>query len=69
MVRRDMKGTGLGYRLMQELLNYARDSGIQQLYADILRENHAMRQMADEFGFVTQSVKDETDTVTLVLKL
>ena len=69
MVRSDMKGTGLGYRLMQELLNYARDSGILQLYVDILRENHAMRQMADEFGFVTQPVKDETDTVTLVLKL
>ncbi|OJA04548.1 bifunctional acetate--CoA ligase family protein/GNAT family N-acetyltransferase [Halomonas sp. QHL1] len=69
MVRSDMKGTGLGYRLMQQLLDYARDSGILQLYADILRENHAMRQMADEFGFVTQPVKDETDTVTVVLNL
>ncbi|WGI27287.1 bifunctional acetate--CoA ligase family protein/GNAT family N-acetyltransferase [Halomonas alkaliantarctica] len=69
MVRSDMKGTGLGYRLMQQLLDYARDSGILQLYADILRENHAMRQMADEFGFVTQPVKEDTDTVTVVLNL
>lgn len=69
MVRSDMKGTGLGYRLMQQLLDYARDSGIQQLYADVLKENHAMRQIAEEFGFAPQPVEEATDTVTVVLNL
>lgn len=69
MVRSDMKGTGLGYRLMQQMIDYARENGLQQVFADVLRENHAMREMAKEFGFVVQSTKDETDTVMIVLNL
>ncbi|CAO1663783.1 GCN5-related N-acetyltransferase [Halomonas sp. NYA30] len=69
MVRSDMKGTGLGYRLMQQMIDYARESGFQQVFADVLRENHAMREMAKEFGFVVQPANDETDTVMVVLNL
>ncbi len=69
MVRSDMKGTGLGYRLMQQILGYARDSGIRQVFADVLRENHSMRQMAEELGFVTQADDDAMDTVTVTLDL
>ncbi|GAB2800539.1 bifunctional acetate--CoA ligase family protein/GNAT family N-acetyltransferase [Halomonas shantousis] len=69
MVRSDMKGTGLGYRLMQQILAYARDSGIRQVFADILRENQAMRQMAEELGFVVQPMEDGADTVTVTLSL
>ncbi len=69
MVRSDMKGTGLGYRLMQQMIDYARDSGIQQVFADVLRENHAMREMAKEFGFAVQPANDETETVMVVLNL
>ncbi|NVF12826.1 bifunctional acetate--CoA ligase family protein/GNAT family N-acetyltransferase [Vreelandella maris] len=69
MVRSDMKGTGLGYRLMQQMIDYARESGLQQVFADVLRENHAMREMAKEFGFVVQPANDETDTVMVVLNL
>jgi acetyltransferase len=69
MVRSDTKGTGLGYRLMQQMIDYARDTGFQQVFADILRENHAMRDMAKEFGFIVQPTCDDVDTVTVVLKL
>ncbi|HSP32518.1 MAG TPA: GNAT family N-acetyltransferase, partial [Halomonas sp.] len=69
MVRSDMKGTGLGYCLMQQILDYARDNGIHQVFADILRENQAMRKMAKEFDFVTQPANDEVDTVTVILNL
>ncbi|WP_336269011.1 bifunctional acetate--CoA ligase family protein/GNAT family N-acetyltransferase [Vreelandella arctica] len=69
MVRSDMKGTGLGYRLMQQMIDYARENGLQQVFADVLRENHAMREMAKEFGFVVQPANDETDTVMVVLNL
>ncbi|WP_336273108.1 bifunctional acetate--CoA ligase family protein/GNAT family N-acetyltransferase [Vreelandella indica] len=69
MVRSDMKGTGLGYRLMQQMIDYARESGFQQVFADVLRENHAMREMAKEFGFAVQQANDETETVMVVLNL
>ncbi|SOC54442.1 acetyltransferase [Chromohalobacter canadensis] len=69
MVRSDKKGTGLGYRLMQQMIDYARESGIRQVFADVLRENHSMRQMAAELGFVTQPAGDTVDTVTLSLDL
>ncbi|WP_280538947.1 bifunctional acetate--CoA ligase family protein/GNAT family N-acetyltransferase [Chromohalobacter sp. 11-W] len=69
MVRSDKKGTGLGYRLMQRLLAYARETGIRQIFADVLRENHSMRQMAAALGFVTQPAGDTVDTVTLSLDL
>ena len=69
MVRSDMKGIGLGYRLMQQMIDYARAAGIQQVFADVLRENHAMRDMAKEFGFIVQPGRDEVDTVTVALKL
>ncbi|MCI0510807.1 acetyltransferase [Chromohalobacter marismortui] len=69
MVRSDMKGTGLGYRLMEQIIDYARESGIRQVFADVLRDNHPMRQMAAALGFVTQSTGDTEDTVTLSLDL
>ncbi|MGE6777615.1 GNAT family N-acetyltransferase [Vreelandella titanicae] len=69
MVRSDMKGTGLGYRLMQQMIDYARDTGLQQVFADVLRDNHAMRDMAKEFGFIVQPGRDDVDTVTVVLTL
>ncbi|WP_277811909.1 bifunctional acetate--CoA ligase family protein/GNAT family N-acetyltransferase [Chromohalobacter canadensis] len=69
MVRSDKKGTGLGYRLMQQMIDYARETGIRQVFADVLRENHSMRQMAAELGFVTQPAGDTVDTVTLSLDL
>jgi len=65
MVRSDMKGTGLGYRLMEQIIDYARESGIRQIFADVLRENHAMRQMAAELGFVTEAPADVADIVTV----
>ncbi|PWW32657.1 bifunctional acetate--CoA ligase family protein/GNAT family N-acetyltransferase [Chromohalobacter israelensis] len=69
MVRSDMKATGLGYRLMQRILDYARDSGIRQVFADVLRENRPMLQMADELGFETQPMDEEADSVTVTLAL
>ena len=38
-VRSDLKGHGLGYRLMTRLTEVARLRGIQQLFGDVLSEN------------------------------
>ncbi len=50
-VRSDLKGHGLGYRLMTRLTEVARLRGIQQLFGDVLSENETMLQMCRELGF------------------
>ncbi|MCK2184293.1 bifunctional acetate--CoA ligase family protein/GNAT family N-acetyltransferase [Halomonas getboli] len=69
MVRSDMKGTGLGYRMMQRLIDYAREMGVRELFADILRVNHAMRKMAEELGFTADARDGDAETVTVSLRL
>ncbi len=69
MVRSDMKGTGLGYCLMQQILDYARSNAIKQVFADVLRENHSMLKMVKELGFTIQSTENQVDSVTVVLDL
>ena len=51
VVRTDMKGHGLGYLMLQRLLEQARAHGIVELWGDVLRDNDAMLQMAHELGF------------------
>jgi acetyltransferase len=51
MVRSDLKGQGLGYQLMTDILNYARSRGIAHVFGDVLRENTTMLSMARDLGF------------------
>ena len=51
MVRSDLKGQGLGYQLMTDILDYARSRGIKRVFGDVLRENRTMLSMADDLGF------------------
>jgi acetyltransferase len=62
LVRSDMKGRGLGYQLMQEILTYARRRGIARVYGDVLHENTTMRHMAHELGFHTEPIQPGSDT-------
>jgi acetyltransferase len=54
MVRSDLKGRGLGFQLMKDILAYARRRGIKTVEGDVLAENRTMLQMAAELGFVRQ---------------
>ncbi len=67
MIRADHKGHGLGYRLMQEILDEARRRGLKAVEGYILRENRAMVIMARELGFVP--VMDEDDMVCVRAEL
>jgi acetyltransferase len=51
MVRSDRIGTGLGYRLMNEIIAYARSIGLQAIFGDVLAENTRMLDMCAELGF------------------
>jgi acetyltransferase len=51
LVRSDLKGFGLGWRLMQHLVAYARAEKLEQLYGTVLAENTTMLRMCRELGF------------------
>jgi len=68
LVRSDLKGRGLGYALMTELLAYARKGGLNTVFGDVLWENTTMLKMAKELGFVMKpSTNPETVEITLDL--
>jgi acetyltransferase len=51
MVRSDRIGTGLGFRMMQEIIAYARGIGAKQVFGDVLAENNRMLDMCAKLGF------------------
>jgi len=51
LVRSDLKGRGLGWLLMQTLIEYARAEGLRTIEGQVLRENATMMAMCRELGF------------------
>jgi len=51
LVRSDLKGRGLGWLLMQQIINYARSEGLKRIEGQILHENSTMLAMCRELGF------------------
>ena len=53
ITRSDMKGRGIGWALMQQLIHYAKAEQIQELWGQILTENSTMLKMCQDLGFRT----------------
>ena len=51
LVRSDVKGRGLGWELMQLIIEYARLLGMKSIAGQILQENTVMLTMCRELGF------------------
>ncbi len=51
LVRSDWKGRGLGWQLMELVIEYARETGLKQIEAQVLPENRAMLDMCAGLGF------------------
>jgi acetyltransferase len=51
LVRSDLKGCGLGWQLMQMLIEFARSEGIVALRGEVLADNVTMLRMCTELGF------------------
>ncbi|AWK86025.1 bifunctional acetate--CoA ligase family protein/GNAT family N-acetyltransferase [Azospirillum thermophilum] len=69
MVRSDMKGQGLGYILMNKILDYARSRGIKEVYGEVLRENTNMLNMCRTLGFIRKENLDEPGVVEVRIEL
>jgi acetyltransferase len=55
LLRSDLKGRGLGWALMQMLIEYGKSEGLTQITGEILRENLVMLKMCRELGFKVKS--------------
>ena len=51
LLRSDVKGRGLGWKLMQLIIDYARKEGLKRIHGQILHENTTMLRMCRELGF------------------
>ena len=51
LVRSDLKGHGLGWRLMTHLIDYARREKLEVLFGAVLEENTTMIEMCEKLGF------------------
>lgn len=69
LVRSDLKGRGLGWRLMQHLIEYARAEGIAKLTGSVLVENTAMLRICRELGFQIDHAVGDPGVVAVTLNL
>ncbi|MGD0026448.1 MAG: GNAT family N-acetyltransferase, partial [Xanthobacteraceae bacterium] len=69
LLRSDLKGRGLGWLLMQLLIEYARVEGIRSITGQVLQENTTMLTMCRELGFQIASDPQEPSTLIVALSL
>jgi acetyltransferase len=67
LVRSDLKGRGLGYLLMQMIIDYARAEDLKVIEGQVLAENTAMLAMCRELGFAIAA--DPGDPDACIVKL
>lgn len=51
LLRSDLKGRGLGWSLMQLMIDYARAEGLKTVEGQVLTENHVMLTICTQLGF------------------
>jgi acetyltransferase len=69
LVRSDLKGRGLGWLLMQTIIEYARAEGLRSIEGQVLRENTTMIAMCRKLGFAVAADPDETNTCVVKLPI
>ena len=68
LVRSRLKGHGLGWLLMQRVIEHAKEKGLRRVYGDVLVENTAMLQMCAELGFREEDLGSGMRRVVLDLE-
>jgi len=69
LLRSDLKGRGLGWALMQMLIEYARSEGLKSIWGDVLAENTVMLAMCRSLGFEVKPDPAEHDICNVRLAL
>ncbi|HYQ91250.1 MAG TPA: GNAT family N-acetyltransferase, partial [Candidatus Competibacteraceae bacterium] len=68
-VDHSLAGQGLGSRLMREILAYARQRGIAEVFGEVLKGNEAMLRINQALGFTIESHPDDPDVMHVSLSL
>ena len=68
LVRSRLKGHGLGWLLMQRVIDYAKEKGMRRVYGDVLAQNTTMLQMCAELGFRAMDIGSDMRRVVLDLE-
>jgi acetyltransferase len=69
LVRSDLKGRGLGWGLMQLMIEWARVEGLRVVEGQVLRENTTMLDMCRRLGFTIRSETGEPDIMRVRLAI
>jgi acetyltransferase len=67
LLRSDLKGRGLGWALMQLIIEYAKSEGLKIISGDVLSENTVMLEMCRNLGFEIRP--DPADAGICVVRL
>jgi acetyltransferase len=62
-LRSDLKGIGLGRRLMVRILDYCRARGVGEIFGEVMRENHKMLELCRALGFTISAAPDAPELV------
>ncbi|MGL4445575.1 MAG: GNAT family N-acetyltransferase, partial [Alsobacter sp.] len=69
LLRSDLKGRGLGWALMQLMIEYARADGLDRVTGQVLRENTTMIEMCKALGFDARPDPEDQDIRIVELDL
>jgi acetyltransferase len=69
LLRSDLKGRGLGWALMQLIIEYAKSEGLKVISGDVLQENTVMLEMCRSLGFEVKTDPVEHDICDVKLTL
>jgi RimJ/RimL family protein N-acetyltransferase len=69
LLRSDLKGRGLGWSLMQLIIEYAKSEGLKRIDGQILQENTVMLKMCRELGFEIKTDAEDRGLRNVTLNL
>ena len=69
IVSPDLAGRGVGRRLLEHIIDYARVRGMTEIWGDVLHENGRMRALCAELGFVESRIAGDAVVVRVTLDL
>jgi GNAT superfamily N-acetyltransferase len=69
LLRSDLKGRGLGWALMQLIIERAKADGLRRICGEILQENSIMLKMCRELGFEIKTDADDRGLCDVMLVL
>jgi len=69
LVRSHLKGNGLGWLMMKQMIAFAQEKGLETVHGQVLEENTTMLQMCSELGFHIVDDPEEHGMKVVTLEL